>query len=196
MQYKIGLVGSPLSGKTTLGAMLYTEFLKQGVEGAALIDEYAKWHLATGKPIKEYKDQKWISSQQILSEYFIEKTSFTPIICDSCVWLGKIYCQLNGWDQDNPEYEVYAQTLDKQTYDMTIFVPLQHTDGETSEYRVHDGVQAAKIAYLIQQELGTKHTIYAPVEYEKREEFVKQLVTSWRVLNDKQHSQPTKCQSG
>jgi hypothetical protein len=160
--------------------MLYTEFLKQGVEGAALIDEYAKYHLATGRPIKEYKDQKWISSQQILNEYFMDKTSFNPLICDSCIWLGKVYCDLNGWEIE----EDYKAALYAQQYDVTIYVPLQHTTGEVSEFRVHDGMAAAKIAYLIEQELLTKsNVVYAPVDYRERDDWVKQFVQQWKEKN-------------
>lgn len=179
MGYKIGLAGSPLSGKTTLGAMLYAEFLKQGVEGAYLIDEYAKFHLAQGLHI-DYWTQQYISNQQLDKEDDVSTTSFSPVICDSCVWLGKIYCGLNGWDTYHDDYPEYLKTISK-TYDLTIYVPLNHYTHETSAYRIHDGWQSKEIGDRIRKELdGHKNVVEAPYEFENREEFVKQIVKDFK----------------
>jgi hypothetical protein len=187
---RIGLCGAPLSGKTTLGAMLYTEFLKQGVEGAYLIDEYAKHHLAMGLPIKTEHDQRTISNRQMNREDFFEGAAFNPFICDSCVWLGKVYMDLNGWNSD----EVYLKEMDSHTYDVTIYIPLQDVTGETSEFRVHDGMQSARIAYLIEQELLTKSgVIYAPVNYKDRDEWVKQFVKQWKEQSSGKCDKPARC---
>lgn len=176
----IGMAGSPCSGKSTLSAMLYAEFMKQGVEGAYLIHEYAKTHLAKGKPIKEVFDQIKITDNQRNTENEIRRTSFNPIICDSCLWLGKVYLELNGWT-DHHYIPILMNDFKAYEYDVTIFVPLQDITGEASEYRVHDGMQAAKIDYLIRQELSTKKNVmHCPVDYKERDEWVKEFVKQWK----------------
>ena len=177
---KIGISGSPCSGKTTLASMLYSEFLKQGVEGAYLIHEYAKIHLASGGKIRGFNDQRLVGYKQMSVEAKLMSTNFSPIICDSCVWMGKVYCEFANYygEEGLPKY---LQDIHDFKYDMNIFVPLPRTDGETSEFRIHNGTQSAKISYMMEQELRSRdNVVYAPVNFNEREEFVKQLVTKWK----------------
>lgn len=186
--FKIGLAGAPLSGKTTLGAMLYTEFMQEGVEGVYLIPEEAKTWLAEGNKIESYRDQFTISNRQKNAEdQIVKKTTFNPVICDSCLWLGKVYLEMNDWGKDHQLYSFLMSDFERYKYDMTIYIPMSNTTGETSEYRVHDGMQSAKIAYLIEQELKTKDSVfYAPVDYAQRDEFVKYIVKTWRERQENQ----------
>lgn len=174
MGFKIGLCGAPLSGKTTLGALLYAEFLKQGVEGAYLIDEYAKLHLSKGMKIDTFDKQFLVSRRQMLKELELEQSSMSPIICDSCVWLSKVYSEFSGYPS-TPELTHHFDNLKNYKYDLTIFCPLSNVTGEASEYRIHDGGQAAKISYLIQKELEGL-VVYSPIKFEAREAWVKGLV--------------------
>lgn len=172
---KIGLVGAPGSGKTTLGAMLYAELLSAGVEGAYLIHEYAKEWLALGNEFKTFMDQFVVSNQQIHREELASRTSFTPIICDSAVWLGGVYAKLGSPEMTSGVKE-YLHRVQENTYDITIFIPLPDLKDQTSEYRVHNPEQALHIENLIKEELKFKRgVIDAPKAFKDRKQFIKEL---------------------
>ena len=175
MSYKIGIVGAPGAGKTAFGAALYAELLIRGVEGAFLIPEYAKEHLANGKTLRTFLDQFTVTNEQILREQQYEKTLFSPIICDTCVWLGGIYAKLMGLRR-HTQLDEYFIRLDSVDYDLTIFVPLPNTDDHTSQYRIHDAKQSLDIQDLILTELETKRNVHvAPKLFKDRAQFIKNI---------------------
>ena len=172
---KIGLVGAPGSGKTTLGAMLYTEFLTAGFEGAYLVHEYAKEWLARGNGFDEFMDQYVVSQHQLEREARVDETTFSPVICDSCVWLGGLYAKLRPLER-TPTVQEYLDKVEANTYDVTIFVPLPDKEDHLTQYRVHDNAQALHIQKLILEELKTKtNVIDAPKLFKDRVKFIKDL---------------------
>lgn len=172
---RIGLVGAPSSGKSSLAAMLYAELLIAGVEGAYLIQEYAKEWLASGNKFESVLDQMIVSNRQIHREDQISKTSFTHLVCDSCIWLGGIYANM-GSPEQTPAVKEYLNTVNSFNYDVTIFVPMPDTNDHVSEFRVHNGQQSLHVQNLILEELKSKKgVIDAPKNFKDRAQFIKEL---------------------
>ena len=166
-----------------MATMLLAEFHKQGIDSAYMIPEFAKYHLACGGTIKDFPSQRFVGYSQMALEAAVDRSSFNPIICDTCVWLGKVYTEFAGYYGHN-DLPSYLKDIDQYTYDMTIFCPLPDADGVMTDLRIHDGSQSAKIAFMIMQELKDReNVIYAPVRFEDRDVWIKQLVKEWRDKN-------------
>jgi len=177
---KIGLIGAPQSGKTTLGAMLYAEFLREGSEGAYLIPEYAKYWIASGHTIRDCGEQEHVGHSQMCQETAIMQTTFSPIICDSVLFLGKIYAKHAGYCT-NAEFSSYIKEVEKFKYDVIIHTPLVFASNEKCEFRIHDARESLHIASLIEEELKQhKNVIRAPNVFEDRDNFVKKFVKDYR----------------
>lgn len=178
---RIGIAGAPGSGKTTFAALLYTELLAQGNQGAFLIHEYAKEWLANGNELKTFMDQIHVSNEQISRELKASKSTFSPIICDSCIWLGGIYTSLMDYPQTSLVKSLITnvETFD---YDMTIFIPLPDSEDKLSKFRIHNAKQSEHIEDLILDICSNKgkNVWYAPSKLEDRYRFIKDIIKEIR----------------
>jgi tRNA uridine 5-carbamoylmethylation protein Kti12 len=184
MTYKIGLVGAPSSGKSVLATRLTAELLERGVHGSKLVTEYALEYLGMGKPITKLEHQVHITTRQMSEERYAEKCNFNPIICDSALWIGKVYAELNLKNmpkitqQNQDDVDAYLVKCDKykEHYDLCIYVPLFSRKSELNTFRVHNAEQAMEIDKLIRNELkGVKNVIKAPKSLKDRESFIKYI---------------------
>ena len=182
--YKIGLIGSPNSGKSTLAARIHAELMERGINGSRLIPEFAIEFLGRGKNITTLYDQMHITTRQVSGERYAEKCNFTVAICDSAVFIGKVYAELNMRNmtkitqQYQDDANVYFAKCDKykEYYDLCIYVPLFSKRSELNTFRVHDSEQAMEIDKMIRNELKTvKNVIKAPKSLKDRESFVKYI---------------------
>jgi len=183
---KIGLVGAPGSGKTTLAAKLYARLLEEGISTARLVSEYGSEHLGMGRKISKYIDQKEIMMKQIEREEHHERCNFDPIICDTCIWMSGIYLQdmIDNNRLTSPIYtEQKAEYLRTsfsyaERYDITIFVPMHDDVDKLSRIRIHNSSEARAIENKIKNYLAHVKTkaIEAPKELFGRDAFINKLV--------------------
>jgi ribosome-binding ATPase YchF (GTP1/OBG family) len=177
MTYKIGIIGSPASGKSTLSCRLTGELMERGMSGARMVTEYAIEHLGKGNKIESFEDQALLTKKQIDYEKYAEKCTFNPIICDSAIWIGKVYVLANN-KKLTKDMEEYLENIEKykNLYDMTIYVPLFSKKSELNTFRVHDSEQAMELDKLIKTELkGARNVIKAPKSLKDRESFIKYI---------------------
>jgi hypothetical protein len=182
MTYKIGIVGAPSSGKSVLACRLTAEIMERGLSGARMVTEYALEHLGQGKPIDKLDHQALISTRQISAERYASKCNFNPIICDSAIWIGKVYINHNSLKNNcgilTMDEAEYVQQMDrfKEAYNMTIYVPLFSKKSELNTFRIHDNEQAVELDKLIKSELKqARNVIKAPKLLKDRESFVKYI---------------------
>lgn len=179
---KIGFVGGPGSGKTVLAAKLYARLLELGLFSTRLVPEYAQEFLGSGGIIIP-DAQITISNFQRQKEEYNIACGFSPIICDSAIWLGAIYMQYNLLcnmeDFPRSKYDNYIQeTLDTYSeYDYMIYVPLFDQETKTNEFRVHDNSQSTDIDHMILKVIEAKKNssticFNAPEDLELRDAFV------------------------
>ena len=181
MTFKIGIVGAPSSGKSVLACRLTAELMERGIHGARLVTEYAIEHLGMGNTIARLADQENISSRQISEERYASKCNFNPLICDSAIWIGKVYIlhkAVKNTKQNQEFVDAYLEKMDKykDQYDMTIFVPLFSKKAELNTFRIHDNTQAIDLDKIIREELKTiKNVMKAPKLLKDREAFIKYI---------------------
>ncbi len=196
MTIKIGFVGAPGSGKTTLAASLYAELLKRGVSTARLVPEAAQEHIGSGKEIN-IQTQQEITLEQINRELKAESCGFDVLVCDSAAWLGSLYMRYNLATNNIPPTKALDYYMDEgdglyHTYDYMIYVPLFVESSQISKHRIHDYSQSEHIDALINQYLHTKanaDTIIerAPRDLGGRNLFIYDLATEI----SKKHSKST-----
>lgn len=177
MTYKIGVVGAPSSGKTCLSARVHAEILERGINSCKLVTEFALDYLGMGNPIETLENQSFITDEQIQLEERAKLCNYNPIVCDSCIWIGKVYILHNNkvLTEDMQEYIEKVEKF-KDLYDMTIYVPLFSKKSQLNTFRVHDSEAATELDKLIKTELkGAKNVIKAPKSLKDRESFIKYI---------------------
>lgn len=182
MTYTIGIVGAPSSGKSVLACRLTAELMERGIVGARMVTEYALEHLGQGKPIEKLDHQASITTRQISAERYANKCNFNPLVCDSAIWIGKVYIHHNSIIKNSgiltSEESEYVQKIEKykELYNMTIYVPLFTKKSELNTFRIHDNDQAVELDKLIKTELKTaRNVIKAPKLLKDRESFIKYI---------------------
>lgn len=185
--FKIAIVGAPGSGKTTLAARLYARLLERGLYSSRLISEYATEWLGQGNDI-DIKSQQHITSEQIAREKYNANCNFSPLICDSGVFLGAIYGEYwmeNNWARARWPDHVRSYLEDTYDtifeYDMVIYVPPFTNSNQENSFRVHTGEMSKKIDHMIRVEIqGLEDTIllrHAPSQLHSRDKFIEEIAT-------------------
>src|SRR3989338_2929896 len=101
MPYKIGLVATHGTGKTTTAHLVAGELKKRGLR-VRVIPEVATEAIETGKTINQdttLNDQGWILLKQALYEIEAELAGYEVIVCDRTVFDN--YCYLANACSDN-----------------------------------------------------------------------------------------------
>lgn len=184
---RIAVIGAPGSGKTTFSARLYAELLERGLNSTRLVTEYAQEWLGQDKEI-DFVGQKNITKYQNEREEYTESCGFSPIVCDSAIWLGAVYREY--WLENNSNSRRYSDndmeymiTTMKHInkYDMTFYVPMWTKCSELvelSEFRIHDNSESSvidkKILRCLQKHKINYHKV--PQELSDREQFIKMFV--------------------
>lgn len=192
---RIAVVGAPGSGKSTFSARLYAELLERGVVSARLVTEYAQEWLGQGNQI-DFSGQKTITKNQIDRENYTENCGFSPIICDSGIWLGSIYREYwlennsigLGWPRTDIEY-IHKTMEYIKNYEITIYVPLFKKDDQINEFRIHDGLESKEIDKKILEKLDGRRIQYqkVPRKIADREHFVKIVASEIIDIMQEQH---------
>jgi len=197
MTIKIGILGSPGSGKTVLAARLYAELLERGVYGTRLVTEYAHEYLGQGNKLDTMHAQQEVTDKQLHREITAEESNFNPIICDSCLWIAGIYLNYRldtqGFsnaerDMFEPHYteqdylkqkDEYIERLDKICdYDYTIYVPLFDKTDKSNTFRLHDGNQSYELDLRMKEKLKQFDNVRrAPKKLSDREYFIKLIAS-------------------
>ena len=173
---RIGLVGAPGSGKTTLAARLFAQLKESGFNDAILVQEYAREYVAQARGLPALKAQIEITNRQFGRE--IEALYFSPVVCDSCLWLGGIYAA-RSTIRTSPALEAYLERLKTYTYDYTILVPLFDKKQSIKERgRGHTVDESSLIEdeitkYLIDNSIPF---VTAPNQISKRNKFVRNFI--------------------
>lgn len=161
MTIKIGFVGAPGSGKTTLAAQMYSDLLKYGCATARLVPEFAQEFLGAGETINQ-ETQPLITLEQTNREIAASSAKFSPLVCDSAIWLGAIYAEysanVNNLERTK-EFEEYLEATyaSHANYDYIVYVPLFDNTSKTNAHRIHDEESAKAIDVMIRDFLNRKH---------------------------------------
>lgn len=137
---KIGIMGAPCTGKTTLAKLLSVELQYRWQRNAEYIDEYARQFVARfGLPT--VYDQYFFFEQQLKKESQISsKTEF--LITDSPCYLSYIYGS-KVMDTRNGKDRLYFLALVErlaehlQRYDYTFYLPATDNAIEEDGMRIH-----------------------------------------------------------
>lgn len=184
MTFKIAICGAPGSGKTTFAARLYADLLESGVSSTKLITEYAQDYLGKGLKIDTIKDQQYITQQQYEREQYAANHSYSPLICDSPIWIGAVYLQYNynknpiNTEEFLPVYSSCIETYND--YDTTIYVPMFDTvNSRLNRHRIHDVQQALTIDTMIYDVVKKCSNVYTVSEkLSERHDDVKRIIDS------------------
>jgi len=137
---KIGIMGAPCTGKTTLAKELSVELQYRWRRMAEYIDEYARQFVARFGTPTVY-DQYFFFEQQLKKEQQISpKTEF--LITDSPCYLSYIYGS-KVMDSRNAKDRVYFLALVErlaehlQRYDYTFYLPVTDNPVEEDGMRIH-----------------------------------------------------------
>jgi len=187
-------VGAPGAGKSTFAARLYAELLERGITSARLVSEYAQEWLGEGNEI-DFQGQKKIIEVQLGREEYTEKCGFSPLICDSGLWLGSVYRDYflekenegRRYSDADMEY-MYETLLYINRYDMTVYVPpFALNASQLNVFRIHDSNDSKEINDKILHVLK-KHDIdyhKVPKILSDREHFVKIMASE---IIDRMHN--------
>jgi GTPase SAR1 family protein len=188
--FKVGFVGAPSSGKTTLSARIFAELLEQGMAGTAYVQEYAREYIGSGEKLNTFFSQEHVTKVQQSREVDAENNNFKIILCDSALWLGSIYLNYRIDNHGFADVEKNVESLSKsmsdyndlcdtflKNYDMTIYVPLFSKTSNINDFRIHDSKAAEDIDAIIRAKL--KHcsgqVVKAPKQLKNRESFIKYI---------------------
>jgi adenylate kinase family enzyme len=175
---KIGIVGAPGSGKSTLAARLYATLRESGFENSFLVQEYAREWVANMQRLPTFDQQRAITNRQYGREMIADSVNrFSPIVCDSCLWLGPIYAQF-GKLASFAEIEKYRNWTKEIPYDVTIMVPLFDLNDHTSNSRKHDNSAAIDIQTMIVNYIDSNvsNVVNAPKALADRQAFIEDFV--------------------
>ncbi len=137
---KVGIVGAPSSGKTTLAEGISFAYKSKGnLKRIALITEYAREFVKDFK-IPTTSDQKHILDKQLENEQLAEGASL--MITDSPFWLSYIYaCHASNPPTSKDSYyinQIHQTIINKiNYYDIIIF--LQHNPDFLTKVNIKDG---------------------------------------------------------
>lgn len=175
---RIGIIGAPGSGKSTLAARLYATLRENGFENSFLVQEYAREWVANMGRLPTFNEQRTISSRQYSREMIANNfNKFSPIVCDSCLWLGPIYVRYSK-TADSQTIEKFSDWCKDVVYDYTIFVPLFDSESHESHSRKHDNNASATIQKMIINYIDSNvsNVLSAPKDLSTREAFIEDFV--------------------
>lgn len=194
--YRIGLVGSPGSGKTVLAAKLYARLLEEGIYSTRLVSEYAHEYLGMKRKLNCIQDQTKVTKTQISREMDAIKCSFSPIICDSAVFVAKTYLEYRWSKGEYSEHEksllrnvskmeisesfisLCADIERVSNYSMLIYVPLIDLTNKENLYRIQNAQQSLEISNMMLNDLSNrKNVVYCPTNIEDRDSFITSIVS-------------------
>lgn len=160
--FRIGLVGSPGSGKSTFAAMLYAEMLQRGINSSRLVLEKALDHLGAGEKIDTPADQIVVTHKQMHAEATAILSNFNPIICDSAIFSGEVYMmeKLNKHPETDLDKELvglssvdrYMDVMNKYKgyYNAVVYCPLVDETSQLNKFRIHNIEQSRSIDQQMQ----------------------------------------------
>lgn len=139
---KIGFVGSPATGKTTVAQSFASKLRFDTEKRVELIDEYARWFVSTFGETSVF-DQYLISHRQIDREISAIKKGVDYLITDSPAFLSLIYAYMGlDWNDKkqvnclNELYRILEENFhshDKLFY----FPPFKKTNSSIDGHRIH-----------------------------------------------------------
>jgi nicotinamide riboside kinase len=123
--FKIGLISTHATGKTTLAHLLAGEFKKRGFK-TRVIDEVAAEASESGIPINQQTTlaaQAWILHKQVLYELQADIRGYQVVVCDRTVLDNYIYLE-RAVGRDNEYLDIALSHVKKFPYNILFRLPL------------------------------------------------------------------------